>query len=690
MSNPIQRRFGTLVAAFALILSVPAATAQQVGGPYTVDDSTIVLMHLDGDLANQSDSTEDGTGFGNLSHGESTGLDGLGLGQQLLLDNDQRADSSYVSVPHASALSLSGSYTVEGWVRVDAFAEDHRQNPVALSKPFNTTGFTDFPNYDLRLLNNGTVTNRAWQISDISSETGLVQEGEWYHVAYIKDADKEILTQLVHNTDRELVSFEFVGVSGNAGTNGTNLFMGVSAPDNNEGPDDDAINYLDGALDEIRISDGARNFEVLNNLSPPVYGVTEIVGQQVAQEKDTIEAEVVPMGTSSLTSVTLHYDAGDGFQSVTMNQQEGNTYRGFIPGQPANSAVKYYVTAEADNGETTRQPQTGAYSYSVDYSGPVVSLDFEGGSGAPQDASPFAHTVEVGGDPMYSGEAIRGNQAMFFDGTDDYLEIQPSGATASGEFTVSFWFKVETLADANARMLIKEGGEGTTGAWFQPAYQVFANNENGIIRGANYLETYTGDKLEAPDPISPNIWYRAIYQHTADSAFFQLRGPNDQIYSEIGTTTDREGNPLTAAPLTKGPFSIAAANVPNNDFYRGWIDEVKVYNYAVSDSLIEPDPPEGAEVGGPYVADDSTALLMHFNGNLNNQSDLTADGVPGDDVTQETPNGQQASYFDGDVPRGAASARRCTWTMPSRDPTTAPIMKPSASTSPSPTTMIWT
>ena len=34
--------------------------------PYTMDDNTVVLLHLDDDLVNASDSTADGTGFGSL------------------------------------------------------------------------------------------------------------------------------------------------------------------------------------------------------------------------------------------------------------------------------------------------------------------------------------------------------------------------------------------------------------------------------------------------------------------------------------------------------------------------------------------------------------------------------------------------------------------------------------------------
>ena len=44
-----------------VFLSASALIAQeQIGGPYTVDENTILLMHFDGDLTNQSTLSDDG------------------------------------------------------------------------------------------------------------------------------------------------------------------------------------------------------------------------------------------------------------------------------------------------------------------------------------------------------------------------------------------------------------------------------------------------------------------------------------------------------------------------------------------------------------------------------------------------------------------------------------------------------
>ena len=36
------------------------AQTEQVGGPYEVDEHTVLLMHFEGNLSNESDSTADG------------------------------------------------------------------------------------------------------------------------------------------------------------------------------------------------------------------------------------------------------------------------------------------------------------------------------------------------------------------------------------------------------------------------------------------------------------------------------------------------------------------------------------------------------------------------------------------------------------------------------------------------------
>jgi len=61
-------------------------------------------------------------------------------------------------------------------------------------------------------------------------------------------------------------------------------------------------------------------------------------------------------------------------------------------------------------------------------------------------------------------------------------------------------------------------------------------------------------------------------------------------------------------------------------------------------------PTADTQLGGPYETDDHTVALLHFDGTFDNESTRAPDGMPSDSVTSGTPNGEQASFFDGEVP----------------------------------------
>ncbi|MBU1064732.1 hypothetical protein KKC74_07990, partial [bacterium] len=96
-----------------VILSVGILYAQeQVGGPYTVDANTMLLMHFEDNLDNVSTLSANGEVHGNLTYGNNTVTV---LGKCLQLDNDAAEDLSYVTVADTAALDLTGDWTIEGW-----------------------------------------------------------------------------------------------------------------------------------------------------------------------------------------------------------------------------------------------------------------------------------------------------------------------------------------------------------------------------------------------------------------------------------------------------------------------------------------------------------------------------------------------------------------------------------------------
>ncbi|MBN1352086.1 hypothetical protein JXJ21_21985, partial [candidate division KSB1 bacterium] len=91
--------------AIAVVLIFGFSTAfAQVGGPYTADDNTVLLLHFDGDLANEATVTEDGVFHGDASNFYFLNNPITELSQCLRIDNDSQNDSAFVTVADADAL----------------------------------------------------------------------------------------------------------------------------------------------------------------------------------------------------------------------------------------------------------------------------------------------------------------------------------------------------------------------------------------------------------------------------------------------------------------------------------------------------------------------------------------------------------------------------------------------------------
>ena len=81
MRKTIIARYG-LYTIVLTMLNLGFVTAQ-IGGPYTVDDNTMLLMHFDGDLTNESLLSADGEFHGDASNFYFLANSNTDLGQVL-------------------------------------------------------------------------------------------------------------------------------------------------------------------------------------------------------------------------------------------------------------------------------------------------------------------------------------------------------------------------------------------------------------------------------------------------------------------------------------------------------------------------------------------------------------------------------------------------------------------------------
>ncbi len=572
----------SFVALFLFSVTGLLNAQDQIGGPYTVDENTMLLMHFEDDLINESEKSADGEGHGvyyyvpnNIS----------GLGQAIRIDNDSQSDSSFITVADTSYLDLTANWTIEGWINIFTFGEggsDWRWVPRLVIK----TGDEVFwrPNYWVemwgsdRFFSMGYHTATQDQWPQVNTPPNTMEVGKWYHMAYIRDTSRNILLGLVHDQNRELINFNVVDYTtfGDENTDHTPITTDQPLHIGYAGGGGDS--FLDGFVDEVRISDTVREFPV----PPIITGVTEWDNQTTDTPDYPVEAEIYSL-FNTVNSRTLYYNAGSGWQQVSMTATgEEDMYTATIPQQPVDSKIQYYVKAVDDEGLEFTQPQKAEelenyyefIVYEVQPNSNTLSLNFESGSGAPVDNGVHSHDVTTVGNPQYkSDDVAQGDFSMYLEGDSSYLEVE-SPYLNSKEYTVDMWINADS-AHTYCRIINRPIDPGN---WYQNCYQIRFNPDNRLLAGGwNEYDGYVTAVLD--DSLHLGKWYHLIYEvqkapegdTTNYYGIFQLRDEADNFMSQKYFTFD------SAVVQASAPLRIGYA--AGRAHYEGYLDAINIYNY---------------------------------------------------------------------------------------------------------------
>lgn len=242
------------------------------------DGDTVLLMHYDGDLANAG-LTADATAYGNLSY--SAGA--LAPGRALRVDN--AAGGTCAVVAAHPAFALSGHWTVETWVKVNAVGGPTTAYPWML--------FIGGVNQPLHFELNATArTFGAWIYAADGTNSsfwgvGSFELGQWYHLALVGDATHGKLRFLIHRADGSLLAQREASVSLAALTladSGANLQIGGVAGGSNV--------QFDGWFDELHF---VRRALALEQTPPTPAATTAPVIAQAPPSLTVVDGQSVAL-----------------------------------------------------------------------------------------------------------------------------------------------------------------------------------------------------------------------------------------------------------------------------------------------------------------------------------------------------------------------------------------------------------
>ena len=272
------------------------------------------------------------------------------------------------------------------------------------------------------------------------------------------------------------------------------------------------------------------------------------------------------------TSVDLGLPAGWTAQPV----QEGSTaiapgrsavwtytvrpVRDALPGSPA--ALMATATYQDTHGvsETTHRLQNAHVAYPPGQQQPVGTWAFEEGSGTVAHDSSGSHDLTLTGNPTWvpgvSGTAVQ------FNGTSQYGQTSGPVLDTTGNFTVSAWVRLDrTGAFATA---VSQDGPTSSGFYLQ-----YSAADNRLA-----FSTAEGRALSDQAP-EVGRWYQLVGVHNADAGTYTLYVDG----KAQSTVWDQPTGDAAPGPLAVGR---AFSSGRNSDFWPGSIDEVRVWDRALS------------------------------------------------------------------------------------------------------------
>jgi hypothetical protein len=191
----------------------------------------------------------------------------------------------------------------------------------------------------------------------------------------------------------------------------------------------------------------------------------------------------------------------------------------------------------------------------------VLCLPFDEGSGTTaKDFSGYGNNGTLYGPTWVDGKY---GKALSFDGVDDYVDC--GKPTITGTFTVVAWAKVN---DTGVRAVI--GTRSPSDCGFDFKFQNGNVIHGDIGNGSGWITT----SADAPFNYSLNTWYQVAYVVTKTGYIIYVNG------NQIASGSYSESTPV----LSDANHAITIGNtaVGGGEWFKGTIDEVRIYNRALS------------------------------------------------------------------------------------------------------------
>jgi len=216
--------------------------------------------------------------------------------------------------------------------------------------------------------------------------------------------------------------------------------------------------------------------------------------------------------------------------------------------------------------------------------------------------------------------------AVDFDGVDDYVEVADhTSLQISSNFTIAFWFKSNSTTQSQKYLIAKNNDAGTN-QW-AVIYEYVNDAIEFFAAGTGF--SGTDPRTNSQLTISDTNWHHVVYAYDGST----WRGYVD------ASETFNVSRSFSLGALSGLNVFFGAANAVPQAIVNGLIDEVRIYNRALSVNEIE----TLAKSRLKYVGISSSGLVGYW------PMDDCSEGTSGDAVTfvDRSGSGNNGTGVDG-------------------------------------------
>lgn len=177
-------------------------------------------------------------------------------------------------------------------------------------------------------------------------------------------------------------------------------------------------------------------------------------------------------------------------------------------------------------------------------------------------------------DAWYSGATGKRNASVDFDGSNDYINFGDLTLfELETPFTLSAWINRETTS-LTGTIMSKYTTSSNQREWY------WAVNSSGGVQLVTYPDGINGQGLTTTQQINTNTWYHLVTTFDTDGTVkHYINGQLDSTSTFASTTIFHGGGSARIGHLQQGGT--------NNNPFNGKIDDVRIYNYALTSAQVK-------------------------------------------------------------------------------------------------------